>query len=561
MLKSREYIGFSLEGDELKVARLQPFKKGLKLIRLDKLKLIHQLESKKEEKEKVEDIFDGADADDDSIFGLDDDLEAESVDLEEIDLNVIEEDAGELEDVDLVGEADQPTSNEELIFRYLSDLGKAKPVLSLNIPSGNTVFQIFKEANFKELKRKELLDYIEDKLQLIYGDQPHSDHYDYYTRDDSSLVLASVDEESPTLSLLNRTKERYDKNYYIQNVIPDEAAMIGLYRNHYSSDENMITGLLQFGPEKCRMIFMRNHKVLQVSPVINEGTGKKGFLNTIFSKILFQLDTGEIPGLDRIILFNNSVGEKATGFFKDNFPDLIVQDFQFDREKFIYDDSLNELVAGFTTAIGVATAATNVGTDRYPELSFLPKYVSDRQKIFKLQWHGVILLLLIGASPVVLNYFYQTYAAEIDRLRGEQNRLEMSIRDIEPLVEESEELTASLSQMQGQLTLLNELSENNIRWTITMDEFNRAAEETGGLWINSFRQNQDVIMIDGYSLDRTRIPELAKKFPSVTLLNVRREEIRERDIFYFNMMLRQVVADENRFTPQNAREVEDLLNP
>ncbi|MEX0646547.1 MAG: hypothetical protein WEA56_00865 [Balneolaceae bacterium] len=558
MLKSREYISFSLEGDTIKVARVQPYKKGLKLVRLDKLKLIHQLESKKEETVKAEDIFE--DEDDDSVFGLDDDLDTESIDLDEIDLDSIDDQEQGLEAMDLVEETDLPKSNEELIFKYLAGLGKSKPVMSLNIPSGSTIFQIFKETNFKEIKKKELLDFIEDKLQSIYGHPPEPDFYSYYTRDDGSLVLSSVDEESPTLALINRAKEQFDKNYFIQDVIPDEVAMVGLYRNHYEPDERNITGLLQLGQDKCRMIFLRNHDVLQVSPVINEGTSKKGFLNTIFSKILFQLDTGEIPGLDRIILFNNNQGEKAIGFFKENFPDLDVQNFTFNRDKFIYDDSLEDLVAGFTTAIGVASTAANVGMERFPQLSFLPAYVSDRQKIFKLQWHGVILLLLIGLSPVVLNHFYQKYATEIEQLQGEQNRLETSIADIEPLVAESEELTTALTQMQGQLSLLTDLSNNNIRWTVTLNEFNRAVEETGGLWINSFRQNQDVIMIDGYSTNRNRIPELAIKFPSVTLLSVRREEIRERDIFYFNMMLRTVVEDESRFTPQNSREIEELLN-
>ncbi|MEX0823392.1 MAG: PilN domain-containing protein, partial [Balneolaceae bacterium] len=102
---------------------------------------------------------------------------------------------------------------------------------------------------------------------------------------------------------------------------------------------------------------------------------------------------------------------------------------------------------------------------------------------------------------------------------------------------------------------------NNIRWTVTLDAFNAAVEETGGMWINSFRQNEDVIMLDGYSLTRNSIPELASKFPEVTLLSVRLEEIREREIYYFNMMLRDVVEDTSRFTPENSREIQQLLNP
>lgn len=560
MLKSREYIGISLEGNTLKIARVQPHKKGLKLIRLDKLKLVKPLEPKEKEPVRAEEIFEEED-DSDSVFGLDDDFMDEDSGLEEINLDEIDDEPDEIDDIDLVGEADMAKTNEEVLVRYLDEFGKSKIYLALNIPPGNAIFQIFKDSNYKQVKKKDLSDFILDKLQSIYGEIPLKDYYDSEVREDGSLLISSVDEESPTLSLVNRTIEKYDKSYFISDVIADEVAIVGLYRNHYEPKDAMITGLLEFGPERCRMIFMRKHQILQVSPVINEGTEKRSFLNTIFSKILFQLDTGEVQGLDRLIIFNNTVGDKATQFFKDNFPDLDVQDFEFMSEKFTYDEAHEDLLPAFTTAIGIAAVAAGVGKDKYPSLTFLPAYVSDRQKIFQLQWHGFILLFLIGASPVILNHFYQMYNSEINSLQAESNRLNRLIEEVNPLVEESEQLTFSLTEIQQKLELLNELSENNIRWTITIDEFNRAVQEVGGIWINSFRQNDDVIMIDGYSLDRNRIPSLAIKFPSVTLLSVRREIIRERDIFYFNMMLRRVVEDESRFTPGGSAEIDEIINP
>lgn len=560
MLKSREYIGISLEGNTLKIARVQPHKKGLKLIRLDKLKLVKPLEPKEKEPVRAEEIFE-EDDDSDSVFGLDDDFMDEDSGLEEINLDEIDDEPDDIDDIDLVGEADMAKTNEEVLVRYLDEFGKSKIYLALNIPPGNAIFQIFKDSNYKQVKKKDLSDFILDKLQSIYGEIPIKDYYDYEVREDGSLLISSVDEESPTLSLVNRTIEKYDKSYFISDVLADEVAIVGLYRNHYEPKDAMITGLLEFGPERCRMIFMRKHQILQVSPVINEGTEKRSFLNTIFSKILFQLDTGEVQGLDRLIIFNNTVGDKATQFFKDNFPDLDVQDFEFMTEKFTYDEAHEDLLPAFTTAIGIAAVAAGVGKDKYPSITFLPAYVSDRQKIFQLQWHGFILLFLIGASPVILNHFYQIYNSEINSLQTETNRLNGLIEEVNPLVEESEQLTFSLTEIQQKLELLNELSENNIRWTITIDEFNRAVQEVGGIWINSFRQNNDVIMIDGYSLDRNRIPSLAIKFPSVTLLSVRREVIRERDIFYFNMMLRRVVEDESRFTPGGSAEIDEIINP
>lgn len=559
MLKSREYIGISLEGNALKIARVQPHKKGLKLIRLDKLKLVKPLEPKEKEPVRAEEIFE-EDDDSDSVFGLDDDFMDEDSGLEEINLDEIDDEPDDIDDIDLVGEADMAKTNEEVLVRYLDEFGKSKIYLALNIPPGNAIFQIFKDSNYKQVKKKDLSDFILDKLQSIYGEIPIKDYYDYEVREDGSLLISSVDEESPTLSLVNRTIEKYDKNYFISDVLADEVAIVGLYRNHYEPKDAMITGLLEFGPERCRMIFMRKHQILQVSPVINEGTEKRSFLNTIFSKILFQLDTGEVQGLDRLIIFNNTIGDKASQFFKDNFPDIDVQDFKFLPEKLTYDEAHEDLLPAFTTAIGIAAVAAGVGKDKYPSITFLPAYVSDRQKIFQLQWHGFILLFLIGASPVILNHFYQMYNSEINSLQTESNRLNRLIEEVNPLVEESEQLTFSLTEIQQKLELLNELSENNIRWTITIDEFNRAVQEVGGIWINSFRQNNDVIMIDGYSLDRNRIPSLAIKFPSVTLLSVRREEIREREIFYFNMMLRRVVEDESRFTPGGSAEIDEIIN-
>jgi len=208
----------------------------------------------------------------------------------------------------------------------------------------------------------------------------------------------------------------------------------------------------------------------------------------------------------------------------------------------------------------VACVAADSELTDFINLSFLPKYVEDQQKIFKLQWHGVILLILIGISPVILNHFYQQYAAEIDSLQLQYDRTEAQSLALDPAVDEVNMLTEQLELMQEQLGLLTELSEDNIRWTVTIDEFNRAASRVNGLWINSFRQNNDVIMVDGYSLQRDRIPELAEEFSAVTLLNVRKQEIRERDVYLFTMMIREVIDDESRFTPGAASDFQQMLN-
>lgn len=568
MAKAKEYIGISLEDDVIKIARLGYVKKQLEIIRLDKLKLVKPIHKKSEQKQlTTEEIFDdtddSAELEDDLIFGLEDEGDdAEDIFLDEIDLDDMDDDFGldADDDTDLASEASTPQSNEMLIFDYLESLGKTKVQLALNVPSGDTIFQLLREGNFEEMKKKELLEYINEKLHAIYGDVHNDDLYDYFVREDGVLVIGSTDEESATLQIVKEAQEEFNRNYFITDTVADESVMVGLFLEHYQAIDNEITGLLQIGKNKSRLIFMSGDQVLQISPLVNEGTEHKNFLNTVFSKILFQLDTGEVPGLDKLIVYNNTVGDKALDFFRTSFSDLKVEDFAFSDELLTYSDEIKSVVPSFTTAIGVAAVAAKTDIIKKIRLSFLPTYIADRQKIFKLQWHGVILLLLIGLSPVVLNHYYMGYSSEIDSLGLQKNRVQNAITEIRPIAEEVEMLTEELGLMQEQLTLLTDLSEKNIQWTVTLDTFNQAVQNVGSTWINSFRQDGDVIMVDGYSLYRDRIPQLARQFESVTLLNVRRQQVRDRDVFFFTMMIRQVISDESRFTPSYTREFQELTN-
>ena len=582
MFKPKEFVGISLEGDTLKFARVVTEKNRLRVIRVDQMTLVNPIKQastpnpiEEPEDDQFEDELDA-----DLIFGLDNDTENPApkkqekngaapakqqtedvfgdIDLAELD----EEEFKETPQEDIIAETDESISNEKLVYNYLSSVDSDKKFVAVNVPSGETIFQFLNDLNYKDIKKKELADIIEDKLYSLYNRQPDEDLYDFEIRDDGTMVIGSLENESPTLSLVNNAGTKNKEKYLITDVTPDESVMMGLYREHYIMDSEIITALLQVGKTKSRLLFMKGEKLLQVSPIINEGYDDKNYLSTIFSKILFQIDTGEVPGLDQLIIFNNGKGTPVLDFFRESFSELKVEEFTFNDEKVIYGDTVSTIIPFYTTAIGLAEIAAKSEITKKIKLSFLPSYVIDQQKIFRLQWHGILLLVLIGLSPIVLNYFYQQNRAQIMSLESESSQLTQMITNVDPLVTRSEELSMELSTMQDQLSLLQELNENNIKWTVTLDQYNQAVQNTGGLWVTSFRQNEDLIMVDGLSLYQERIPELAARFATVTLLNVRKQEIREREIYSFSMMVRDVVDDPSLFTPlQTPPEISDASTP
>src|SRR6056297_4178179 len=432
MFKPKEFVGISLEGDTLKFARVVTEKNRLRVVRVDQMTLvdpIKQANTPKPMEEPENDPFED-ELDADLIFGLDNDAEnpapkqqdknGTATATKEPDDVFGEIDLGELEDdefeespqEDIVAETDESISNEKLVFDYLSSVDSDKKFVAVNIPAGETIFQFLNDLNYKDIKKKELADIIEDKLYSLYNRQPDEDRYDFEIRDDGTLVIGSIENESPTLSLVNNAGINNKEKYLISDVTPDESVMMGLYREHYQMDSEIITALLQVGKTKSRLLFMKGEKLLQVSPIINEGFDDKNYLSTIFSKILFQIDTGEVPGLDQLIIFNNGKGTPVLDFFRESFSELKVEEFSFNEEKVIYGDTLSSTIPYYTTAIGLAEIAAKTEITKKIKLSFLPSYVIDQQKIFRLQWHGILLLLLIGLSPIVLNYFYQQNRAK-----------------------------------------------------------------------------------------------------------------------------------------------------
>lgn len=571
MFKSTEFIGISLEGDSLKVARVVSEKNQLRLVRVDELTLVEPIKRSQSTsilEQETDDTNFEDELDADLVFGLEDDNKKEEKKSKESDksLSMSDDDDDlfgeiDLDDLDsddidgrkddlLSQSSDDSITNEKLIYDYLSNVEASRKFVSVNVPAGDTIFQFLSDLNYSDIKKKEVLEVIEEKLFDLYDRKPDVDLYDFKIRNDGTLIIGSVGQESPTLKMVYNAGVKFKEKFLIRDVIPDESVMMGLYRNHYKMDSEIITALLQIGKKKSRLLFMRGDQLIQVSPVINEGFDHKNYLNTIFSKILFQIDTGEVPALDQLIIFNNKKGEKVLDFFRSSFSELKIEEFKLNSQKLAYSDSLKEIVPFYSTAIGLACVAAKKEITKKIDLSFLPSYVIDQQKTFRLQWHGIMLLILIGLSPILINYFYQQNSAEIDSLESENNQLTSMITEVNPFVQRSEELSQELSLMQNQLTLLTDLNEDNIKWTVTMDRFNRAVQNVGSTWVTSFRQNEDVLMIDGYSLFKGRIPELAGQFESVTLLNVRKQELRERDIYSFSMMIRDVVEDRSLFTPQ-----------
>ncbi|MBO6793360.1 MAG: hypothetical protein JJ895_05585 [Balneolaceae bacterium] len=587
MKSGKQYTGIVLEADSLKFAVIQIKDKKVQLVKIDRVSLVEKLDSQAPSAdlddvfgESSDDVFDldsalndngggsEIDLDDDLLGGLDDDILSDLDDDilgeigDDIDLEIDELEKGdEIVDVDEVDETEGPISNEIQVFNFLSELDPKRVDVGLNIPAGTAIFQVLKDVDFNEVKKKDLKVIIDDRLEALYGDPKDQDFYSYGVRDDGALVLSSIDEQPMMLSLIDRVATLYRGKIFISEILPDESILLAMVKANYELDDEKITCVLQFSELNCRVIFMKGDKLWLVSPIITEGVRSRKFLNTVFSKILFQLDTGEVPNLDRLIICNNSLGEEGISFFKERFPDVEVSEFEFAEEYFDPQEHTLDSIAPFTTAIGTAWAASKFEKDVFSGISFLPKYVVDRQKIFKLQWHGFVLLLLVFFSIPGINLLWQQHFEDINRLESEISLVDTQLQSYAPTVNNYNRISSQLSQIQDNLVLMNTLAENSITWSVNLHRINSGIDNIGGVWLTNITPGDEpnTLEIQGIARYRDRVGAVAELFADATLLDVTRAEIREVEVYNFSYYVNKIVANTDVYTPQNLQGMGDLI--
>ncbi len=555
-MASKEIIGLALEDDKIRGARFLVHKDYLELLDLDTIQLSQPLTATEEKQVGQAEVATISDTDD--IFNIN------SEESEILDMNDDEGDTDSEFDMTEEGlSGDEEKSNEALLQLMLSNFNKKKVNLSLNVPAGNTIIQFFDDTDYRQLIKEDLKDFISDKVSSIYNKEIPDEQYRSHIQGDGSLVLTSFENRSDLLNLVDRTASIYNGTIRIREIRPDELNLIGLIRSNYNLEEGEYTGVIHIGKESTRMLFLKGTELHSVLPVITVKSSSRKALDTIFSKILFEVDKGEIPNIDRLLITNPAgFGDDARAFFAEQFMDVEVEIFQYHSNKIILSEELEKSppnLNSYTCAIAAAWTASGIDDDAFLPFSFLPKYVRDRQQVFKLQWHGVLLLLLIAAIPILLNTKYQTGQNTISRLETEQRVLQTEILQIKPLAGTVESLFIELDEENSRLVLLEQQSTEALKWSQSLDKLNYGMWPIQNTWLTSMQSVNEGMILDGYTLYRSRIPRIARIFNDASISQVSKGEIREQNVYRFTILVNSITADTTLFNPDTPTVSEEQI--
>jgi Tfp pilus assembly protein PilN len=388
------------------------------------------------------------------------------------------------------------------------------------------------------LKGKKLKGRILEELRTIRAFQPSADAVDAIKTDEGNL-LCVVREDG--LSLINALE---GIKGFIGNRLPmipaiesADVALMNMVRVNYDLQPDDVTVVIYVGVEFTRLIFMRGDHFYQFAPIIGEGYDSPNLQNTVYSRLLLEQDNLAVPHLNRIILAGQCKRIGFKEFLAQQLPDQEIDYMlapQLDTSMLSPEDQ--EMISEYAIPIAAAMKVLEPQNRRLYHINLLPSEVREGQRVFKLAWHGYLLLLLLFGSTLMFTTQIAQKNKQIRELREQLTLKESQRAENLTLSNSIMALEEQLNRYRTSLALYDSLVPGSERWSKVLTQLSHGVEDLNSIWLTDFNGSQEgTVDMNGYAVYRTRIPRLSTLFENALLQEVTVQAIREQTVYHYKI--------------------------
>jgi hypothetical protein len=388
------------------------------------------------------------------------------------------------------------------------------------------------------LKGTKLKDRILEELKNIRAFQPAADAVDAIRTDEGNL-LCIVREDG--LSLINSLENikgfMGGRIPFIPAIDSADVSLMNLVRLNYDLQPQEVSVIIYVGVEFTRLIFMRGDQFYQFAPILGEGYDSPNLLNTVYSRLLLEQDNLAIPRINRIILAGESKRIGFRDFLLQQLPDQEVEYLLAPRlDTSQLSAEQQETISDYAVPIGAAWKVLDPNNASVYKINLLPAEVREGQRVFKLAWHGYLLMLLLFLSTLFFTWTIAQKTKEIKELKEVLTLKEGQRAENQTLASSIDALQLQLVRYKTSLALYDSLVPGSERWSKVLTQISHGVEDLNSIWLSDFTAGEtSVLHMNGFAVYRTRIPRLSTLFDNSLLKEVDVQAIREQTVYRYQI--------------------------
>ena len=388
------------------------------------------------------------------------------------------------------------------------------------------------------LKGKKLKEFILGELRNIRSFQPAHDAVDAIRTEEGNLLCVIREDGLSLINSLDNIKSFLGRRVpRIPAIDSADISLMNMVRLNYDLQPNEVSVVVYVGAEFTRLIFLRGDQFYQFAPILGEGYDSPNLQNTVYSRLLLEQDNLSIPRISKIILAGESRRINFKEFLTQQLPDQDVDYLlapQLDSSPLPPDQQ--ESISEYAVAIGAAWKVLQPANPKVYNVNLLPDIVREGQRVFKLAWHGVVLLALLFASAFFFTYSIVQKNKSIDDHQELLERKRSQLAENETLQNSINGLQEQIGRFQTSLALYDTLVPGSERWSTIFTQMSHGVEDLNSIWLTDFFSTPGgPLTLNGYTVYRTRIPRLSTLFDNSVLKEVNVQAIREQTVYRYKI--------------------------
>ena len=430
----------------------------------------------------------------------------------------------------------QAEDNNAVLLGLIAQYPRNKYALTYSLAEPAIYYHLLEsDFGFKGAKLKER---ILGELKNIRAFQPSPDAVDAIKTDEGNL-LCIVREDG--LSLINSLE---NIKSFIGNRIPTipaidsaDVSLMNLVRLNYDLQPLDVSVIIYVGVEFTRLIFMRGSHFYQFAPILGEGYDSPNLQNTVYSRLLLEQDNLAIPRINRIILAGECRRISFKEFLTQQLPDQEIDYLlapTLDTSELSIEEQ--EAISEYAVPIGAAWKALDPLNPNIYNVNLLPASVREGQRVFKLAWHGYLLMLLLFVSTFFFTWQIAQKSKQIKEMREVLTLKESQRAENQTLANSIQALEEQLMRYKASLALYDSLVPGSERWSKVLTQLSHGVEDLNSIWLTDFTAGvEGNVVLNGFTVYRGRIPRLSTLFDNSLLEEVNVQAIREQTVYKYRI--------------------------
>jgi Tfp pilus assembly protein PilN len=446
---------------------------------------------------------------------------------------------------EVLSEGVEAETNSSVLIGLLSEFTAGKFLLVYSVSEPSVYYQTLDDvfdAKGEKLKRKIL-----EELAKIRSDKLEADQVASISAADGQLLAIVREDGLSLLNLIESIREFIGKRIpQIPFIETSDISLMNMVRTNADVGEEDISLIVYIGSEFSRLIFMKGKEFYHFAPAISEGRSTPNIENTIYSRILLEQDSAGIPRIDKIFLAGESHKAGLQVFLAPQFSNAPIEYLNAaSLDTGELQDNVAEIISEYAIPISAAMRALEPSKPAYYKIDLLPTSFREGQKVFKLAWHGYVLLLLIFFSTL---FFTMRTISMKERVKQASNELimkQMQLAENKRLQQILDSLTNENQQYLGALDTYDAVVPNYNRWSKTLYQLTNSVDDIKSFWITELTQKPDTsFALTGFTLSRSKIRRISTIFENSSLQSVQVDSIRGKEVYKFKVDVQKVNAEQ-----------------